>query len=95
MRPCRARRSRTPVGPGGRQAVFGVQDLVADLLVLRAAGPLIDAELLRTGEVRGLVLRQELSGFGVVAGEMIEAVQALEQILLNRGQLPRVWTRGA
>ena len=79
---------RLPVSPGGRQAVFGVQDLVADLLVLRAAGPLIDAELLRAGDVQRLVLRQELSGFGVVAGEMADPVKPLVQILLDRGQLP-------
>ena len=68
--------------------MFQIQDLVPDLLVLRAAGPLIDAELLRAGEVQRLVLRQELSGFGVLVLQAADAVRPLVKIFPDASQLP-------
>src|SRR5258707_185175 len=49
------------------QLVLRVEYLVADLLVLRAAGPLVNAQPFRARRVPGLVLGEQLGGLVILA----------------------------
>jgi hypothetical protein len=77
----------TQLRAGLAQLLLRVEYLVPDLLVLGAAGPLVNAQLLRARRAGRLVLGKQLGGLVILAAQPGDALPPSSQVLAQPGGL--------